>query len=181
MRSSIYIIIAACIIVSCKNNNSGSAGTTSAKAAVKKPLTVNSVSNTGPSTGPASSIADTTDELANVYNTNAENRQNIKAIKKEKAGAKNKLTAGYFPESSDRKLEEKDVVYLSEWGRKLILNEIYARHGMIFTDESLRKHFRKQKWYRAKARNVTKMLTKTEKYNIAFLINTAPPKSKGIQ
>ncbi len=181
MKSSIYILIAACIIVSCKNNNSGSAGTTSAKAAVKKPLINNPVSNTNPSTGLNNSITDTADEPAGVYNANAENRQNIKAIKKEKAGAKNKLTAGYFPESSDRKLEEKDVQYLSEWGRKLILNEIYARHGMIFTDEALRKHFRKQKWYRAKSRNVTKMLTKTEKYNIAFLINTAPPKPKGVQ
>lgn len=180
MRTGIYIIIAACIIVSCKNNNSGTSGTGSAKAAVKKPITNNLVSN-APAAGLNTSIVDTTDELASIYNTSAENRQNIKAIKKEKAGAKNKLTAGYFPESSDRKLEERDVQYLSEWGRKLILNEIYARHGMIFTDESLKKHFRKQKWYRAKTHNVTKMLTKTEKYNIAFLINTAPPKPKGMQ
>lgn len=177
MRSGIYIIIAACIIVSCKNNNSCGTGT-SAKAAVKKPVTTSSVSNT-PAVGLKTSVTDTADELADVYNTNAGNQQNIKAIKREKTGAKNKLTVGYFPESSDRKLEERDVQYLSEWGRKLILNEIYARHGMIFTDEALKKHFRKQKWYRAKTRNVTKMLTKIEKYNIAFLINTAPPKPKG--
>src|SRR5690348_8684814 len=34
--------------------------------------------------------------------------------------------AGQFPEGSERMLGDKDLNYLSEWGLKIMLNEIYA-------------------------------------------------------
>ncbi len=78
---------------------------------------------------------------------------------------------GEFPEGSERRLTDRDVTYLSQWGLKIMLNEIYARHGMKFTDPMLATHFKREKWYAGKRRNVKKLLTGTEKENIAFLRN----------
>lgn len=66
-------------------------------------------------------------------------------------------------------LTEKDVQYLSAWGKTVMINEIYARHGLTFSNRMLRNHFRKEKWYRPKYRNVNKMLTDTERRNIDFI------------
>lgn len=76
---------------------------------------------------------------------------------------------GFYPEGSTRPLTEEDTKYLTEWGHKVMLNEIYARHGMIFTDDELEEHFNSFGWYRATSGNVQSKLTAQEKENIAFL------------
>ena len=55
-----------------------------------------------------------------------------------------------------------------------MLNEIYARHGMIFKDDALQRHFKEQKWYKPMSYNVFSQLSKTEKQNVTFLINNQP-------
>jgi hypothetical protein len=100
-------------------------------------------------------------------------------LKKEIGARKNKASTsqtinGFYPEGSERKLTEYDIQFLSAWGHKVMLNEIYARHGMIFADEMLQRHFKGQKWYKPLSNNVFNKLTKIEKQNISFLIYTEP-------
>jgi hypothetical protein len=57
-------------------------------------------------------------------------------------------------------------------------NEIYARHGYIFKDATMRKHFRKEKWYKGREKNFNNIkLTDIEIQNIAF-IKSHHPKAK---
>lgn len=87
-------------------------------------------------------------------------------------------TPGQYPEGSDRLLTEKDLEHLTPWGMKVMQNEIYARHGLVFKDASLKKHFRKEKWYKGKQRSMKNIrLTDTESQNIAF-INQHQQKAK---
>ena len=79
-------------------------------------------------------------------------------------------TPGQYPESSERLLTEKDVEHVTPWGLKVMMNEIYARHGYVFTDAAMKKHFRKEKWYKGKERKMKNIkLTDTEIQNIAFI------------
>jgi hypothetical protein len=77
---------------------------------------------------------------------------------------------GQFPESSERVLTDKDMEHRTPWGLKVMQNEIYARHGYIFKDAALRKHFRKEKWYKGKEKNLNSIkLSPIEIQNIAFI------------
>lgn len=81
---------------------------------------------------------------------------------------------GFYPEGSSRALTENDTKYLTKWGHSVMLNEIYARHGMTFQDEDLKSHFAGQGWYNGNNATVQAMLTEQEKQNIAFLNNHQP-------
>lgn len=77
---------------------------------------------------------------------------------------------GQFPESSERLLTEDDVSHKSAHGIKVMLNEIYARHGYIFQEKDLKKHFAGESWYKGTERSMGKLnLTPTEIQNIAFI------------
>lgn len=77
---------------------------------------------------------------------------------------------GQYPETSERLLTVKDMEYQTAWGKKVMLNEIYARKGMIFKDEALARHFRKESWYKAKKASIpAKALSSIERQNIAFI------------
>lgn len=52
-----------------------------------------------------------------------------------------------LPDSSDRELTEEDLQGLSKEQLRLARNEIYARHGRIFQDETLKTYFEAQDWY----------------------------------
>jgi len=52
---------------------------------------------------------------------------------------------------------------------RLVINEIYARHGYIFSDRKMDAYFRSLKWYKPTSRNVDNRLTPLEKQNILFL------------
>ena len=78
---------------------------------------------------------------------------------------------GYYPEGSTRPLDESDTKYLTKWGHKVMMNEIYARHGMIFADPDLKEHFMSFAWYKPSSNNVDGELTALEKENITFLMN----------
>jgi hypothetical protein len=77
---------------------------------------------------------------------------------------------GDFPEGSTRYLSYNDVAGLSKWQLSVMRNEIYARHGYIFTQNmAIKNHFERQSWYVPMYYNVDGFLTKTEKYNINFI------------
>lgn len=77
---------------------------------------------------------------------------------------------GQYPEGSERLLTEKDMQYQTAWGKKVMLNEIYARKGMIFKEDALIRHFRNESWYKGKKAAVpAKSLSSVERQNIAFI------------
>lgn len=56
--------------------------------------------------------------------------------------------SGYvFQDSNARNLEMDELVKLSRWGRKIAMYEIYARHGCMFTDNTIQSYFNQQYWY----------------------------------
>lgn len=104
-----------------------------------------------------------------LYSTNAEQQKHAAARKSNTTRKKVILTRGNFPEASERKLTDWDVVHLSNWGYTVMLNEIYARHGMIFHEPAVAAYFKKVRWYRGKYKNVDRKLTPIERENIKYL------------
>lgn len=77
-----------------------------------------------------------------------------------------------FPDSSEKRLKENDVKSLSSAQCRLAKNEIYARHGRLFQDESLQKYFDKKSWYSGYIEPNDfdeSVFNKTEKANIKLL------------
>ncbi len=71
--------------------------------------------------------------------------------------------------ASERALTAQDLANLSLAQLRMMRNEIYARHGMIFRSEPLRRHFAGQPWYQARHADVTAMLTPVERANVALI------------
>ncbi|MBS1773832.1 MAG: YARHG domain-containing protein [Bacteroidetes bacterium] len=153
------------LLAACKNNNETKCGND--LALQKTQLDKN---KTGENINTASLEINREGDIAKLYSGNSPDVVNAINSKKLQLHKK-RLTPGYYPEASERILTDHDVQYLTAWGYKVMLNEIYARHGMVFRDEYLQRHFNDQKWYHPKTNNVYKQLTTTEKQNIAFLIN----------
>lgn len=92
--------------------------------------------------------------------------------REQKAAYKKPVLAnpGQFPESSERLLTADDLVHKSAFGKRVMLNEIYARHGFIFTEPDMKKHFNGESWYKGTEKSMAKLkLTATELQNVAFI------------
>jgi hypothetical protein len=76
---------------------------------------------------------------------------------------------GQYPEASERTLTASDLEHKSDWGKKVMMNEIYARHGLIFTEPDLKRHFNGESWYRGTKKNVDSKLSSVERQNIALI------------
>ncbi len=74
---------------------------------------------------------------------------------------------GLFPITRVRKLIYEDIMYLSPQELRIMRNEIYARHGYIFSSDDLRQYFGRQSWYHPTTKNVT--LSSIEQYNANFI------------
>ncbi|WP_410958731.1 YARHG domain-containing protein, partial [Salmonella sp. SAL01998] len=62
---------------------------------------------------------------------------------------------------------------------KIMLNEIYARHGYIFRPGGeMDRYFRQQPWYRPRYANVDYLITETEHRNIKLLKELLSPESQ---
>jgi len=108
-----------------------------------------------------------------LYTSTAEQQKHAAARKRTKSGKRIVLTRGNFPEGSERKLTEWDVVHLSKWGYTVMLNEIYARHGLIFHEPAVAAYFKKVRWYKGRYKNVDKKLSPVERENIMYLKSAA--------
>jgi hypothetical protein len=79
----------------------------------------------------------------------------------------------HFPETRLVRLDPDEVATMSEAQRRYALNEIYARHGYVFQNMTLRKQFLGQGWYKPKPnRSMTSLAAKMssiERANIAAL------------
>lgn len=78
---------------------------------------------------------------------------------------------GKFPETSMRKLDRVQVENLapSKYEKKIMRNEIFARHGYIFKTDDMRNYFSSQSWYIPQYENVNSFLTSIEKYNAELI------------
>jgi hypothetical protein len=91
---------------------------------------------------------------------------------------------GKYPQSSTRRLIRADIRGKSKWTLSLMRNEIYARHGYIFSDPNLKRYFENQSWYSGKTTDATKVyyrrLSQIERDNVEFIRRNeiATPKSK---
>lgn len=77
-----------------------------------------------------------------------------------------------FPESNSRSLTEADVAGLSADTLRIAKNEIYARHGRIFTSADLQEYFGGKSWYQGSIsadQFDEKVFNQFEKDNIQFL------------
>ena len=74
---------------------------------------------------------------------------------------------GRYPITRVRKLTHQDMQYLTDWEYRIMRNEIYARHGYIFSSADLREYFGRQSWYYPTTKNVT--LNSIEQYNVNFI------------
>lgn len=52
-----------------------------------------------------------------------------------------------LPDSNTRLYTEDEVQQLNDYDLTIAINEIYARHGLIFNDPDLAEHFTSQSWY----------------------------------
>ncbi len=73
-------------------------------------------------------------------------------------------------------LKEADLEGLSAEELRLKRNEIFARHGYIFKDKALTGYFSKFDWYKPQNKDVTAMLSETERKN-SELIKTMEAKA----
>lgn len=77
-------------------------------------------------------------------------------------------------ESNTKYLKNADVKGMSKANLRLARNEIYARHGYIFSDGELTAFFEKKAWYNPtvkKSKWKDDVLNKYEKANVTFLYN----------
>jgi len=76
---------------------------------------------------------------------------------------------GQFTFASTQFMIKGILRYFSVSDRRLIRNEIFARHGYIFTSEDLKKYFASQDWYKPQFTDVNDQLTDLEKLNVRLL------------
>lgn len=76
---------------------------------------------------------------------------------------------GRYPQASSRLLTQEDLQFLSRQELRLMRNEIFARHGMMFRSEDLRSYFNSQPWYVPKYDEVSAQITGIEKQNIELI------------
>jgi len=85
-----------------------------------------------------------------------------------------KTGTGIYPFTSTREITESDLSNLSNWEVTLMKNEILARHGMIFSDKSLKDAFETKDWYVPVSDDISADLTSIEKKNIETIDQHKP-------
>ena len=77
-----------------------------------------------------------------------------------------------IPEIDKRYYTEKDVQGKTKEEIQAMLNELYARHGYIFKDETLKSQYEKQSWYKGTESDMSKVeqsFNAYEKKNLEYL------------
>lgn len=104
-------------------------------------------------------------EQANVFFLRNAEKNNAEETKTDRPFGNH--TGYLYASSSKRLLSKHELSQYSRTQLRYIRNEIYARHGYVFSSNDLRKYFQKQPWYTAKSRSVS--LSETEQANVQLL------------
>jgi len=181
----VFAIPALMIFSQCKNASAGktsgsnrTAAVTSTNAAKDEKANVKPSQDIVPAlpvniASAGEAINNTATNEPSLYTSTTEQQKHAAARKHIKSNKRIILTRGNFPEGSERKLTEWDVVHLSKWGYTVMLNEIYARHGLIFHEPAVATYFKKVRWYKGRYKNVDKKLSPIERENIMYLKSAA--------
>ena len=167
-----YLFVAAfmgiMLISSCKCNNDANKEQGDMADSMAMETNTNAMNNNN--NGSTANMSDA--DFVKMYNLDNYTEDQVKDYRKMHDDMDWGNVPGYYPEASTRVLTQSDIKYLTEWGHAVMLNEIYARHGMKFTDnENIKEHFEEQGWYTGNKDNVDDLLTDIEKQNIEFLKN----------
>lgn len=74
-----------------------------------------------------------------------------------------------WPFTEEERLEEEDVIGLTDWERMLMASEILARRGCPFDESPLREYFQTKAWYEADPDFDESDLSAVERANLKFL------------
>lgn len=97
-------------------------------------------------------------------------RRNTSSNRNTRVERNNYGTPGSYPEGSLRYLNYYDISGRTKWELSVMRNEIYARHGYIFTsNQNIKQHFESKSWYEPMYYNVDNMLSKVEKWNANYI------------
>ncbi len=97
-------------------------------------------------------------------------RRNTSSNQNTRVERNNYSTPGSYPEGSLRYLNYNDISRRTKWELSVMRNEIYARHGYIFTsNQNIKQHFESKSWYEPMYYNVDNRLSKVEKWNINYI------------
>ena len=77
------------------------------------------------------------------------------------------LEGDYYHITGSRELTEEDIEGKTSHELRIMRNEIYARHGYIFKDPTLRDYFMRKTWYKPTTISVT--FNDIEQYNVRFI------------
>lgn len=161
------------LIASCKCNNDADKTDETTDTTATTDVTPDGAATTdGTTTGTTYSLSD--EEFRRLYNIESYSNDEVRRFRQMHDEMDWGSVPGFYPEGSTRPLDESDTKYLTRWGHSVMLNEIYARHGMQFTDDDLKSHFGRFEWYNPRFNDVQSKLTELEKQNIEFL-RTHPP------
>lgn len=161
------------LVASCKcNNDADKMDETTDTTAATDVTTDGAATTDGTTTGTTYSLSE--EDFRRMYNVDGYSNDEVRRFRQMHDEMDWGTVPGFYPEGSTRPLDESDTKYLTKWGHKVMLNEIYARHGMTFTDDDLKSHFGRFEWYNPSAANVQSKLTELEKQNIEFLNNHQP-------
>ncbi len=112
--------------------------------------------------------------LLETYNARITELENIFA--KPKTSLSTPLVFGVpskYPQTSTRRLRRADIRGKSKRALRLMRNEIYARHGYIFSDPNLKRYFGNQPWYSGNTTDATKVyyrrLSQIERDNVKLI------------
>ncbi len=90
-----------------------------------------------------------------------------KLIQQEKTFAE--LEEYILKDSGTRLLTEEDIADLTVSSLELARNEIFARHGYVFTNENYKSYFSSRYWYKENKDYSERLLSDIEKQNVLFL------------
>ena len=76
---------------------------------------------------------------------------------------------GRYPEATIRVLGQSNLAHKSCFELKIMRNEIYARHGYIFTTQDMIGYFSQLSWYRPLFADVSNRLSDIEKRNTQLI------------
>lgn len=115
----------------------------------------------------AEAVEQTDPEASRLYYHKAAQGEQADAGDKPKAEAT--APADDYPWLSERAVTEEDLKGKSHKELRIMRSTILARHGQIFTDQTLMRHFMQFSWYQPVPFSVTGQLTRLEKENIDFI------------
>ncbi len=160
------------LIASCKCNNDADKMDETTDTTAATEVTPDGATTTDGTTGTTHSLSD--EEFRRLYNIESYSNDEVRRFRHMHDEMDWGNVPGFFPEGSTRALDESDTKYLTRWGHSVMLNEIYARHGIKFTDDDLKSHFGRFEWYNPRFNDVQAKLTELEKQNIEFLRTHQP-------